>query len=51
VDLVGALGLSQLQLEAQGLRVRIHRALGDVPLAEAGFFDHAGILGCPPPID
>jgi hypothetical protein len=52
VDLVGALVVSQLQHEAQGLRLRIDRALGHVPLAETGLLDHAGILGSlPPPID
>jgi hypothetical protein len=51
VDLVGALVVPQLQHEAQGLRLRIDLALADVPLAGPDFLDHAGILGCPPPID
>jgi hypothetical protein len=36
MDLVGALVVPQLQHEAQGLRLRIDRALADVPLAEPG---------------
>ena len=45
VDLVGALGLPQLPVEAQRLRVRIDGPLGQVPV------ENAGILGCRAPID
>jgi hypothetical protein len=48
---VGALELPRLQLEAQGLRVRIDCTLADVPLAEPGAFPARGYPGLPPPID
>ena len=57
MDLVGALGLPQLPVEAQGLRVRIDGPLDHVPLAPTGLGNKGvGILGCPayreqPPID
>ena len=57
MDLVGALGLPQLPVEAQGLRVRIDGPLDHVPLARRKVTANAvGILGCPayreqPPID